>query len=210
MSEVREADEGGLRERKKLATRRAIERGAVELALKHGYENVTVEMICDSAVISQRTFFNYVGSKERAVLGIDPRLPSDELRRDYIAGVGGSPFHGLVLMLAAGFDDYGGTDTAIFRKRRQIIQANPDLAVKEFARMEEAETTVVDLVRERLCTDNPDREATDVDHEARMVFSMTFGIMHYTVRDWISDGFPGDVTDALRRAVDLARTVLRQ
>ncbi|WP_081813852.1 TetR/AcrR family transcriptional regulator [Microbacterium sp. CH12i] len=52
-----EADAVGLRERKKRATKQAIERGAIELALEHGYENVTVEMICESAMISQRTFF---------------------------------------------------------------------------------------------------------------------------------------------------------
>ncbi|MGO3146809.1 MAG: TetR/AcrR family transcriptional regulator [Leucobacter sp.] len=204
MSEV---DAGGLRERKRRATQQAIERGAIELAIEHGYEKVTVEMICEYAMISERTFFNYAGSKERAVLGIDTPVPGDEHRRAYIAGRGGSPLQDLVTTISEVFLTVGAGEADLFRKRRQVLQGNPDLALKEFARMEEAQVSIIDLVQERLRSESLKRDDTDLHEEARMVVSMTFGIAHYIVRDWIEDGFPSDATELLEQATELARKV---
>ena len=58
----------GRRERKKLATRAALRRAALRLALRDGVENVTAERIADEADIALRTFFNYFSSKEEAVV----------------------------------------------------------------------------------------------------------------------------------------------
>jgi len=199
---------GGLREQKKRLTQQAIERGAIDLVLEHGYERVTVEMICERAVISQRTFFNYAGSKERAVLGIDTPLPSEERRAAFIAGMGGSPLRDLVATITAAFSDHGASDHDLFRTRRKIIRDNPELAMREFARMEEAHSTIIDLARDRLDADSPGADAQGLDDEARMIVSLTFGIVHYVVRDWMSEGTViSDLTGALQQAVDLARRV---
>ncbi|WP_329459065.1 TetR/AcrR family transcriptional regulator [Streptomyces sp. NBC_01497] len=58
----------GLRERKKAATRQALHAAAVDLAMRHGVENLTVEAIADAATVSRRTFSNYFASKEQALL----------------------------------------------------------------------------------------------------------------------------------------------
>ncbi|NED89115.1 TetR family transcriptional regulator, partial [Streptomyces sp. SID11233] len=58
----------GLRERKKAATREAVHKAALSLAVEHGFEHVTVEAIADAAGISRRTFSNYFTAKEDAVL----------------------------------------------------------------------------------------------------------------------------------------------
>jgi AcrR family transcriptional regulator len=65
---VSTATDGGRRERKKLATRAALRRAALRLAVRDGVENVTVERIADEADVALRTFFNYFSSKEEAVL----------------------------------------------------------------------------------------------------------------------------------------------
>jgi len=65
-------DEPGLRERKRRATRRAIQRAALEVARTRGLEAVTVDEIARLADVSPRTFFNYFPSKDDAVLGLDP------------------------------------------------------------------------------------------------------------------------------------------
>jgi AcrR family transcriptional regulator len=58
---------GGLRERKKLAVRRALGSAAVRLAVEQGLENVTIEDIAAEADVSRRTFGNYFSSKYEAI-----------------------------------------------------------------------------------------------------------------------------------------------
>ena len=53
-----------LREKQKHHTRTEIVRIAFELFATHGYEDVSVEMICDTVGISRATFFNYFPQKE--------------------------------------------------------------------------------------------------------------------------------------------------
>jgi AcrR family transcriptional regulator len=58
----------GLRERKKQKTRESIQRTALRLFEKQGYEETTVEQIAAAAEISPSTFFNYFPTKEDVVL----------------------------------------------------------------------------------------------------------------------------------------------
>jgi AcrR family transcriptional regulator len=57
----------GLRERKKLDTRRALSDAALQLMFERGIENVSREAIADLAGVSLRTFNNYFGNKYEAV-----------------------------------------------------------------------------------------------------------------------------------------------
>jgi AcrR family transcriptional regulator len=57
----------GLRERKKLDTRRALSDAALELMFDRGLENVTRDDIADRAGVSLRTFNNYFGGKYEAL-----------------------------------------------------------------------------------------------------------------------------------------------
>ena len=68
---------GGLRERKKLAVRRALGSAAVRLAVERGVENVTIEDITAEAGVSLRTFGNYFSSKYEAICA----LGTDRARR---------------------------------------------------------------------------------------------------------------------------------
>ncbi|PXX61726.1 TetR family transcriptional regulator [Nocardia tenerifensis] len=58
----------GLRERKKQATREALRKAALRLALEQGPENVRVEDIAEAAGVSPRTYNNYFSSREHAIV----------------------------------------------------------------------------------------------------------------------------------------------
>jgi AcrR family transcriptional regulator len=61
------AMELGLRERKKLDTRRALSDAALELAFERGLDNITRDDIADRAGVSLRTFSNYFTGKYEAL-----------------------------------------------------------------------------------------------------------------------------------------------
>jgi AcrR family transcriptional regulator len=57
-----------LRERKKQRTHEAISNAAIELFLRHGYDQVSIAQIADAAEVSRRTLFAYFPAKEDLVL----------------------------------------------------------------------------------------------------------------------------------------------
>jgi AcrR family transcriptional regulator len=66
----------GLRERKKLLARRALERAAFDLFARQGYDATTVDDIAEAARVSRASFFRYFTAKEDVLSG------DDEERRD--------------------------------------------------------------------------------------------------------------------------------
>ena len=58
----------GLRDRKKQATREALRKAALRLALKRGPNGVRVEDIAEAAGVSPRTYNNYFSSREQAIV----------------------------------------------------------------------------------------------------------------------------------------------
>ncbi len=74
----------GLREQKKQRTRHAIHEAAVRLVEERGMSAVTVESICETAMISSRTFFNYFPSKAAAVLGLTELFVPVRLRTRFL------------------------------------------------------------------------------------------------------------------------------
>ncbi|MCS4277354.1 AcrR family transcriptional regulator [Mycetocola sp. BIGb0189] len=198
----------GLRERKRLATERTIERAALDLAQEHGYEGVTVEMICESAMVSPRTFFNYFGSKEGVFLGHTPPRPTPEMIDWFVNERPSTTLLDLVELFRRMMSTRNRTDPAAMRERRALIHSTPDLAVREFARMAEAETELTALLQQR--RDAVGTEGSDVfPDEPRVVVLLAFAIMHPAMHRWLEDpdGAPqeeliADSLQMIRRIID--------
>jgi AcrR family transcriptional regulator len=67
----------GLREKNKLATRSELSRFAVELFLKKGFANTTIDEIVEPLGIAKRTFFRYFSVKEDLVFAWYEDLTND-------------------------------------------------------------------------------------------------------------------------------------
>ena len=113
------SDKPPLRDRR----RAAVERIALDLALEHGYDAVTVEMICDAALVSPSTFFNYFGSKDRAVLGPEPP-PLDEQRLAAFAAGRGDALSELMRLIVADWPD-APAEREVLLKRLDLTARTP-------------------------------------------------------------------------------------
>ena len=62
-------NQADLRERKRVATTRALEIAAIELFTENGFRRTSIDAIADRAGVSRSTFFRYFGSKEAVLFG---------------------------------------------------------------------------------------------------------------------------------------------
>ncbi|WKD57936.1 HTH-type dhaKLM operon transcriptional activator DhaS [Corynebacterium capitovis DSM 44611] len=114
----------GLREKKRITTRRKIVESALDLVENQGFDNVTVEQICSQAEISRRTFFNYMESKEEAVTGTFP-FAFREGAMEFIATTESDNIVDLVLSQLV--ITFNSVDPDFLRRRRVIVFENPAL-----------------------------------------------------------------------------------
>jgi AcrR family transcriptional regulator len=199
----------GLRARKRAATQATIERAAMSLALEHGYENITVEMICEAAMVSPRTFFNYFGSKEGVVLGVQPPMPTDDEISVFVHASGSDVLGDLVALIAATLAGHEH-DAGLVRSRRALIQQTPELSRKEMARVGEVEDEFVRIILARFHAQGRTETATpDLEDEARMVIALAAGVMHYAMRTWFNGDFAEAPAELLSGSLDLVRRIIR-
>ena len=77
-----------LRERRAAETSLGLRDEARRLTAERGLAGFTIEEVCSEVGVSRRTFFNYYGSKENAVLGIPVRTDTADLEEEFVAGSG--------------------------------------------------------------------------------------------------------------------------
>jgi AcrR family transcriptional regulator len=143
---------GTHRERKKLATRRAISEAAFHLVEEHGLSGVTVEAISERAGVAPRTFWAYFAAKEDAVLDRDPDRP-ESLRLAILARpVEEDTLTALRLVLEADMQARSFDRQVAVRKGR-LIRQEPHLMAAVAAMFDEIERALVKGVGERIGLD---------------------------------------------------------
>ncbi|QIV79840.1 TetR/AcrR family transcriptional regulator [Mycolicibacterium frederiksbergense] len=137
----------GLRDRKKLATKEALGRAALDLAAKNGLSSVTTDEIANAANVSARTFFNYFASKEEAVMFVVDRAMADVIaafaRRDRTEPVLDS-LESTMLEFVEVSDDFFRVVSVV-----RLMADHPTLAPHHVSLQDSATTTMLDEIAKR-------------------------------------------------------------
>lgn len=204
--------EPGLRERKRRATRQAIQRALLTQALERGYDNVTVEEISRLAGVSPRTFFNYFGSKDEALIGDVPTFPDAETVERFVArGSDSDIFDDLVILLSHVFVD-DVDDLEIHRLRRRVLRSAPLMAGQSLASMRSFEEQLLHVMIDRLRVADPALAENDsvLTRTAWLYVAMAFAVIRHAWRTWVDSDEPVSLTERLAQAVDEMYTITRK
>lgn len=147
-SDAASSQAGGLRERKKRATRQALQQAAVQLIRDHGLGSVTVDDICARAEVSPRTFFNYFTAKEEVLVPWDPEVVASAPER-LVARPAGEPLLSVVRTVL------GETlDTAMagptWRDQALVLREHPELVGRVAMASHDLEMALARGLAERL------------------------------------------------------------
>ena len=170
----------GLRERKRLATRRAIEMAVLRLATERGPDRVTIEDVSRQADVSTRTFFNYFASKEDALVGGLPVI-TDETAADFLRG-DGPVLEALQTVFVAAMEEPMEDDRELHLLRRELFREHPQLVGLKIAGMRDFEVAVEELVADRLSRTEPDVERAR--SRARMLALVGLAAMRHAWAGW--------------------------
>jgi AcrR family transcriptional regulator len=184
----------GLRERKKLATRKALSDAALRLAVERGLENVTIEDITAEANVALRTFRNYFASKYEAVAAIG----ADRARRigaSLLQRPAGEPLW--EALTHAVLEHYEGTDQAFSRETMTALGR-----VLQTPAMRGEYLKVNFAQQNALATAIAERTGTDLDADMfpQVLAGAVIAASQVAIRRW----YAADPPVALRPILELA------
>jgi AcrR family transcriptional regulator len=183
----------GLRERKKQKTKASIQREALRLFKKHGYDETTIEDIAEAAEISPSTFFNYFPTKEDVVIydEYDPMMFS--ILTD--APAGETLRQGIQRVLDA-FVVVVQNDREDILERSRLVLEVPELRSRIWEELERARDVFAGVIAART-----GRDASDF--EIQVVGMTLVGIAFQASVEWVRTGGKGELGDLFKRALDV-------
>lgn len=194
------SDSESLRERKRRATMVAIESAATALVLEHGYDEVTVDQICAEAEVSKRTFFNYVTSKEAAVIGTTPEDVPADARAEFLERADPDVPRALLALFLSAFAAARTADDAqtavLLQRRRSIFRDHPDLAAARMTASSRFQLRLVDTLTAHFGNHPSLRRLTGVpvDAEARACVALIAASASLGLSSWLTRE-SADLTD---------------
>jgi AcrR family transcriptional regulator len=178
----------GLRERKKVKTRLAIEDTALALFEERGYDATTVEEIAAAAEVSTTTFFRYFPTKAEVVLSEHgQQLPA--LHRSIFERPGDES--DLVAVWHAVTDEWlAAVDAERTARKANIVATSDVLSGLSFHRGHQWLEVITDALAQR-----HRRHSTDV--RSSLAARVALDALGEAVEGWIASGCAGELGDAI-------------
>jgi len=208
MSTEADATEPGLRERKRRATRRAIQLAVLTLVAERGLENVTIDEVSRVADVSPRTFFNYFASKEEALIGDAPQLPDNPSLERFVSGASGRTLLDDLAEVLIDASERTMDDAELVHLRMSVVTSHPQLFALRMATLRTFEDQVTEVIAQRLRRDESEAVNEDVDDRARLITLVTFGVMRHAWAAWATSGGARGLTEQLTRSFDQFRDLV--
>ncbi|MFI7606245.1 TetR family transcriptional regulator [Micromonospora sp. NPDC049366] len=139
----------GLRDRKKLQTRRALATAALRLVAERGLDHVTVDEISSAVGVSSRTFFNYFPSKDDALIG-DQRLDGARFVARFESVPPETPALAAIRTGLADVIEEMQADRELWLLRMDVITRNPALLPRLVSVGAETERAITEVIAARV------------------------------------------------------------
>jgi AcrR family transcriptional regulator len=189
----------GLRERKKQKTRESIQRTALRLFEKQGYEQTTIEQIAAAVEISPSTFFNYFPTKEDVVLydAYDPMAIRMFLERPR-----DEPLNVGVRQVLEGLATVFERDQHLILARGRLFMEVPELRARLWDEAERTQVMIAQLLAERTGR-RPD------DFELRVTARIVTGAVLEASLEWMRTNGRHGLVELVNRALDVLESGAR-
>ena len=201
--------EPGLRERKRLATRRGIQRAVLSLVCERGIDRVTVEDISVEAGVSPRTFFNYFGSKEAALIGDSlPVPPQEQIERFLSAPAEGSVLEDLSELLAWSAEASEG-DHELQRLRRSVLKDHPQIFGARMASLRQFEAAIAEIVADRLARlpEHAGRPRAELLDRGLLITLVATAALKHAWSGWVEDSASASLAFRFRESFAAMHTI---
>ncbi|MFE6307397.1 TetR/AcrR family transcriptional regulator [Nocardiopsis sp. NPDC057823] len=169
----------------------AIERAATDLVLEHGYDAVTVDMVCELAGVSQRTFFNHFRTKDAALLGLRPPEIDERAAREFVVSTG--PLLSEAARLIRVDPGALGDDPAQLARRIRAVGSSPTLMARQMDRVQALEGEVREIVLLRLRAQYPGEDEADLRGQADLATQLAMGVMRFAAHSWAEQADAGEI-----------------
>lgn len=183
----------GLRESKREALRKTVQRIAVSMCKARGFENVTVDDVAKAANVSSRTVFRHFASKEEMLLWDETDDLVAAIRE---LPVGTQPLEAMRLLLVTLIPKQFEQDRDLLVDRLAVLSSNPHL----WNQMDQQHRMLAD----QLAPEFARLVGVPPDDFSLMVFMRSFAAMFDVVmHEWQKSGGTEDLPDIASRGLEL-------
>jgi AcrR family transcriptional regulator len=178
-----------------------LQTAALELFAEQGYERTTIAEITKRAGLTKRTFFNHFADKREVLFGPVSETQQEIVTREIAACPAAlPPLEAVVCGLQAAGDTLWEPRRAAVKRRREIIQANPELRERELRKRAAVTDAIADALRTR-----------GVDPDAAFLSAQAGGLVQQmAMQRWTQSAEDRPLRDFLSEALASLRTIATQ